>query len=694
MSNLVYSHCNINKVCYNKVMNTLLSRFALFTGISIITISLVTQTLASSTVLADSKPISTSETSTVTADALPTAQIDGVVLSQAIIGNTVYATGKFSTARPAGVALGGAGSVKRANLLAYDITTGILNTSFVHSLEGDAAEGRFITVSPDKTKIFVGGKFTAVDGKARANLVAFDAKTGAALAGYTGPNSAIKSMSATNTRLYVGGSFSTVGTAARKNLAAYNTTNGSLVTTWSATTNTPVSSVIVSPDGTKLIIGGAFTLINGQTFYGSGAVRTDTGASLPWASSSATYAMQNYDTATQSSSITHFSTNGSLIFVSAFSFKSPQSKQWMEGTAAINPANGAIVWMNDCHGDTYATFPQNGVLYSVSHAHDCAGMGGFPDRSHPNYNQFALAQSLTVSGTNSASTFNYPSKKGIAKTTLLNWYPRFTNGSVTNSRQAGWTITGNGTYLAIGGEFPTVSGKAQQGLVRFGPATVAPNKVGPTGYSAGVVSNSPVVNGSVTVTTPAAFDYDNRMLSYKFYRDAGTTPIKTISAQSTFWDRPTISFIDTNVPAGAHTYKVVVNDAFGNTHTGTTAPKTGCHPALGTVNTLCVGETLEINRSLYSENGKYQVKMQSDGNLVIYSGATAIWQSGTSGLGYARLRLESTNVLSVYLYDQNKVAWKTAASTRPALGLVMQNDGNLVMYDTSKASMWQSGTKR
>ena len=45
-------------------------------------------------------------TSGVTADALPTAQIDGVVWSQAIVGNTVYAGGSFKTARPAGAAAG------------------------------------------------------------------------------------------------------------------------------------------------------------------------------------------------------------------------------------------------------------------------------------------------------------------------------------------------------------------------------------------------------------------------------------------------------------------------------------------------------------------------------------------------------------------------------------------------------------
>jgi hypothetical protein len=675
-------------------MNKFISRIMLLGGVSVLTISLVAQTLSVPSAYADSKPATTNEETTVTADALPTAQIDGVVLSQVVIGNTVYATGKFTTARPAGVALGGAGSVKRANLLAYDITTGVLNTSFVHSLEGDAAEGRSITVSPDKTKIFVGGKFTAVDGKTRSNLVAFDAKTGAVLNGYTGPNNVISAVAATNSRVYIGGSFSAVGSVARKNLAAYDTLNGSLLTTWVASTNSAVKALIVSPDASKLIIGGPFSQINGQTFYGSGAVRTDTGASVAWASSASTYPMQNYDTVNQSSSITSFSTDGKLIYVSAFSFKTPQSTQWMEGTAAISPTNGALVWINNCRGDTYSTLPQNGVLYSVSHAHDCAGMGGFPDQPGNTYNHFSLAQSLTINGTNGAPSNSTPSKKGLPKTTLLNWYPSFTNGSATSATQAGWSIVGNGTYVAIGGEFPTVNGVAQQGLVRFAPASIAPNKVGPTGYKGGVVSNGPVINGSVVVSTPAAYDNDNRMLTYNFYRDAGTTPVKTMSVLSTFWDRPTISFVDANVPAGAHTYRVVVTDAFGNSLSGAALPKAGCHVTLGSINTLCNGETLEVNRSLWSENGKYRLMMHADGNLVIYAGTTAIWKSNTAGLGYARLRLESTNVLSIYLYNQNKVVWKTPASTVTATGLVMQNDGNLVLYGTNNAVIWKSGTQR
>ena len=58
---------------------------------------------------ADSAPLDpASPTSpvTVTADPLPTVQIDGVAWAQIVVGNTVYVAGKFATARPAGAAAG------------------------------------------------------------------------------------------------------------------------------------------------------------------------------------------------------------------------------------------------------------------------------------------------------------------------------------------------------------------------------------------------------------------------------------------------------------------------------------------------------------------------------------------------------------------------------------------------------------
>src|SRR5471030_1008271 len=78
---------------------------------------------------ADTAPPDPTTPVTVSADSLPTVQIDGVVWQQAIVGNTVYAGGSFANARPAGAAAG-TNLTPRANLLSYDITTGALNTAF------------------------------------------------------------------------------------------------------------------------------------------------------------------------------------------------------------------------------------------------------------------------------------------------------------------------------------------------------------------------------------------------------------------------------------------------------------------------------------------------------------------------------------------------------------------------------------
>src|SRR4051794_24778641 len=55
--------------------------------------------------LADTDP-AVGTPATVSADALPTWQINGVVWSQVLVGNTVYVTGSFTKARPPGVAAG------------------------------------------------------------------------------------------------------------------------------------------------------------------------------------------------------------------------------------------------------------------------------------------------------------------------------------------------------------------------------------------------------------------------------------------------------------------------------------------------------------------------------------------------------------------------------------------------------------
>src|SRR5947208_2866345 len=80
---------------------------------------------------ADSAPATPSPATptTVAADGLPTVQINGVAWSQAVVGNTVYVAGKFTSARPAG-SPAGTNETPRNNLLAYDLRTGDLIATF------------------------------------------------------------------------------------------------------------------------------------------------------------------------------------------------------------------------------------------------------------------------------------------------------------------------------------------------------------------------------------------------------------------------------------------------------------------------------------------------------------------------------------------------------------------------------------
>ncbi len=78
---------------------------------------------------ADTAPVPPVTLSTVSADSLPTVQVNGVVWSQVVVGNTVYATGSFTQARPAGAAVG-TNQTPRSNLLAYNLTTGALITTW------------------------------------------------------------------------------------------------------------------------------------------------------------------------------------------------------------------------------------------------------------------------------------------------------------------------------------------------------------------------------------------------------------------------------------------------------------------------------------------------------------------------------------------------------------------------------------
>src|SRR4051812_28555331 len=163
----------------------------------------VTGLVGAATSMADTRP-PPGTPATVAADALPTTQVDGVVWTQAVVGNTVYAGGSFTTARPAGAAPGHA-TVKRANLLAYDIRTGVLVASFAPVLNGQV---RGLTASPDGKRLYAVGDFTTVNGVRHNRVAAFDTATRTLVSSFApSSNGSVRSVAASASRVFVGGSF-------------------------------------------------------------------------------------------------------------------------------------------------------------------------------------------------------------------------------------------------------------------------------------------------------------------------------------------------------------------------------------------------------------------------------------------------------------------------------------------------------
>ncbi len=528
--------------------------FALLTAVVLV---LAWAGLVAAPAKADTAPIN-GLPATVSADALPTLQVNGIVWAQVTVGNTVYATGHFTEARPAGAAAG-VSQTARGNLLAYDITTGKLITTFSHSLN---AQGMVLSASPDGSTVYVGGDFTKVDGLTRGHIAAFSTATGALKPFAPALNARVHAIAASNSAVYVGGSFTTAAGVNRSRLAAF-TTAGAL-TTWAPSADNEVDAMVLSPLG-KVIVGGHFAKLNGIATLGLGAI-SPTGAALAWA------ANQKVKDSGVNSGITSLTSDGSQIYGTGYVF-GPGGN--LEGSFAADPETGAIHWIEDCHGDTYDSFPMGQTLYVVSHSHYCGNIGGFPQTNPWGFYRSTAFTTYPTGTIAHNSIVNYTDWYGNPSPTQLDWYPTLTTGPYSGQSQAAWSVTGNSQYVALGGEFPTVNGAAQQSLVRFAVRAIAPNLVAPRPLATLTPHVVSLSSGTLRVGWQATFDQDNQQLTYNVIRDGQPTPIYTATVNSTFWQRPAMGFTDTGLtPGSTHTYRVSVTDPLGNTSKGSTVTAT------------------------------------------------------------------------------------------------------------------------
>ncbi|GAA4204039.1 LamG-like jellyroll fold domain-containing protein [Microbispora amethystogenes] len=489
---------------------------------------------------------------TVTADALPTWQINGVVWKQATVGNMVYAVGSFSKARPPGTSAGDPQEVNRANILAYDITTGNL-LPFNHTLN---AQARSIAVSPDGSRIYVGGDFTTVDGVTRNRLVAFNTATGAVDTAFSASiSNTVWTITVSDSTVYVGGNFFNANGHSRNRAAALARSNGAL-RDWAIEPDDEIRAMLVSPDQSRVIVGGKFQNFNGEARVGVTAVDPVTGASLPWSSRPTPTAIDGRGF----SYVDDLTTDGTVIYGA----NDGEGGHWFDGRWAADPTTGDLIWLDNCYGATYSVFVTGQVLYSVGHAHDCSSLGAFPESSPTTWHR-ALAETTYPVGTDQAPPGQNSNYSGQPVPGLLHWFPSINAGSYTGMNQGGWSLTGNAQYLSMGGEFTYVNGNPQQGLTRFAIKTIAPRKAAPIPGPDLTPTAVSFRAGTARVSWKATWDQDHEKLNYEILRDGGSTPIATVTAKSNFWTLPALGYQDTGLePGSTHTYRIRARDPQGN----------------------------------------------------------------------------------------------------------------------------------
>ena len=495
-----------------------------------------------------------------TASPLPTAQIDGVAWGQLVVGDVVYVVGDFKTARPAG-APKGQQEVPRSNILAYDINTGQLIEGFAPTLNG---AGRSLALSEDGKTLYVAGEFDKVNDEWHSRLAAFDISQGhGTLISSFRPvfSTTVKDIAVAGDTLYAGGYFTKVNGRPRVRLAALKASTGELLN-WTASAEGPnaqVYAIEVSPDHSKVVIGGSFSSVNGST-----------GEMLPMPVN------DTVRTAGEKAAIFDIAVDDAGFYATAYSAVGRLDEANLEGSFKAD-WDGNLIWLEPCHGDTYGIAPTKEMVYTVGHAHSCETIYGFPnmpevrkDGPHPLYVRamaFTNSPDITIRHQGVVDGYQDWSTSGYKSPMIVGWYPDLQAGTKTGMSQAAYKVDVTDKYVLMVGEFIEADGKVQQGIVRY-PRRAGQPTLPPEGKAETLGAKAEVTtSGSVKVSFTATWDRDDPTLTYSLYRDKGTTPVATKKIGDTRWALTSHTMEDTACPAGDHTYRLVVSDPSGNTIT-------------------------------------------------------------------------------------------------------------------------------
>jgi trimeric autotransporter adhesin len=346
----------------------------------------------------------------------PTWQTNGRVNAIAIVGNTAYIGGQFTSVRPAGDPLG-TGEVTRNHVAAFNLSTGAL-------LSWDPnASGTVEAIAAGGGTVYLGGSFTKVGGKGHQRVAAVDATSGTPITAFKPTVDAeVLGLAVHGSDLYLGGNFTTINGASHTYLAALNASTGNPDPAFGGFADAEVQAVTMTNDGSKLVIGGNFTHVDGSSQNHIAAVNPATGATMSWA--------------------TH--TSYGIVALAADAAGVYAAGAGTGGNfAAFNPSSGSMTWQGGTNGNVQAITVFAGEVYAGGHYTDyCGPQGG----QHTCTNPTPRSKMLAVDESTGA---------------LQAWNPS------VNSALGVFALAGGDGFLEMGGDFTKVAGVSQQGFAIF-----------------------------------------------------------------------------------------------------------------------------------------------------------------------------------------------------------------------------------
>jgi hypothetical protein len=386
----------------------------------------------------------------------PAFQTNGRVWAIVYRKGVVYIGGDFTAVRPPG-ADPGTREVARQHLAAFDASTGRLLKRW-----NPGANGRVYTIRKIDKRLYVGGDFSTVGGRHRANIASIDPDDGHVFKWHPTTDGYVRAIRrGPNGNLFIGGRFKQVNDLRRSKIAELKP-DGSLVN-WSPKIG-QVSGFACPPrcaakvwtitfSGDAVYFGGHFGLVNGVSRNSAAAVGIDDDTDLrPWNPN--VYADANCPTCqtVETERVFNMIRYDSKMYMCGGFWLTEGGTVRAFNLLVTNLTSGAkdptFAAGND--GDTPSCTIRDGVFYFGGH-----------------FNWVGAICSQNPGGASHKCTSENSTQRNHiaavdAKTgKLLDWNPG------ANSATGVWSFGSNRRHLAAGGDFTRIGGTMQEGFAQF-----------------------------------------------------------------------------------------------------------------------------------------------------------------------------------------------------------------------------------